>query len=122
MGGLSTMSAFLPGVLVGDTGAFARVAWQWQPEGWAFLGADKKISLFVESATTRYEDTGGAFENHGDFISVSDGGFRFSSKFFNTIESEMVFAEPISDDGFEDIGQDVDAFEVDFFWRLRKRF
>ena len=122
MGGLNTMSAFLPGVLVGDTGAFARLAWQWQPEGWGFLGSDKKLSLFVESAASRYEDASGDFEEFGDTISASDAGIRFSSKLFGVLDSEMVFAEPIDDDGLEKVGLNAEELEVDFFWRLRKRF
>lgn len=116
MGGAGALTAFLPGILVGDSGYYGRFAWElptWKP----WDGAEIKPSLFYEEGAAWYEDVSGDLD---ETRQVSDAGFSVSAKLGWGLESALTVAEPVKTKG---VSEDLEeSLEVDFFWSLKKRF
>lgn len=111
LGGISSMSAYLPGVLIGDDGYFLHLAASAKPQ---WLGLAWESSLFVEYAATHFNNAS------GDLAStqrLADAGFRLALKPGYGIETELLAAVPVMDDVVDE--PRLAALEADFFWRLR---
>ncbi len=115
LGGMSTLSAWLPGILVGDTGAFTRLKLETRAFEW--LGGKHTVSLFVEMAQVSNEDVGGAA---ADSRELSDGGLRYTGKWPWDIEMTFVAAGELDSDNVSK--ELLSAASADFFWRLKKTF
>ncbi len=112
LGGSNGLAAYLPGVLVGDSGHYAKLSFESNPL--PFMGLEIKPSVFIEQGWVWYEDARG---DAGDTRMISDAGFALKASYKDYLSSEFVVAHPIDD---ENINQSLlDAAEVDFFWRLK---
>ncbi len=111
-GGLTKMSAWLPGVLVGDSGVHASVSVE--RAAWDIAGFSITPSVFVEYGQLWYEDASG---DAGDKQSLSDGGFRLKASWGDWLESQIVVAAPLSEDVQDE--DRVNGVEADFFWHLK---
>ncbi len=115
LGGISTLSAYLPAVLVGDSGTYTRLSLE--GSGWELWGATFKPSLFVEHGQAWYENAGG---DAADTRSISDGGVRLVADLGWQTEMELVAAAPISESNIDQAV--LDEAEADFYWKLKKTF
>lgn len=116
LGGLSTLSAYLPGTLVGDTGLYTRLKLErtpWRP----FDGAALTPSLFVEYGEARFEDVSGPLSATRSLV---DAGLRIEGSIGWGLNLSLVAAVPVSDRNLEQ--EQLDASEVDFYWQLKKAF
>jgi len=114
LGGLSTMSAYLPGSLIGDSGVYGRVKLEglWQP-----FGAELAPSVFIEYGQAWFEDASGEL---GDKRTLVDAGVRLEGEIGWGLTTQLVAAVPVSD---RNVDSDAIAeMEVDFYWHLEKRF
>ena len=116
LGGLGSLSAYLPGALVGDQGVFFHIGVQ---RRWQFETLSLTPSVFVEYGAARYNDTD---DDLGDSQTISDAGIRVTviPAGDSGLESELVVARGLSDDVADPAR--LDAFEADFFWRVRWSF
>lgn len=115
LGGMTTLAAYLPGVLVGDSGYFGLVNYEH-----VFPTEVAKItgSVFAEYGTAWYENVSGSL---GDERSIADAGVRVRAEFGWDVTVDAVAARKIADDGFED-EDDLDELEADFYITLKKVF
>lgn len=114
LGGMNKMSAYLPGVLVGDSGYHARLS---------FAGNSRKDgqfqlipTLFVEQGDVWFEDADGEI---GKARSLTDAGLKLQLFFGDAGDVELVIAHPLDSRNVPD--EVLDASEVDFFARLKFR-
>lgn len=115
LGGLGSLSGYLPGALIGDQGVFVHVGLQ---RSWQLADFTVIPSVFIEYGATRFNDTDGAL---GDNQTVSDAGLRVKVlPGDNGLESELVVARTLSESVAD--ADRLDAFEADFFWRVRWSF
>lgn len=110
LGGMAGLSAWLPGILVGDEGYFGRAALAWTPNTTGALRF--AASVFYEYGQA--QDADGSTE-----AAISDAGVQGSLLYGNNSSLDLVVARPIEDD---DIGTLSDALEADFFFMARHRF
>lgn len=113
--GGGSLSAYLPGVLVGDSGSYAKLSFD--GNGLPLLGAQFKPSLFIEHGQTWYEDARGSA---GDTRQLTDAGLRLSANWGKVLETQLIAALPVADDNVEQ--SFLDQMEVDFFWQLKLTF
>ncbi|WP_272992538.1 MULTISPECIES: ShlB/FhaC/HecB family hemolysin secretion/activation protein [Spongiibacter] len=115
LGGNNGLSAYMPGVLVGDSGHYAKAtlaAVELPIAGLRFTPA-----FYVERGEAWFENASGA---DGDTRMLSDIGVSFRFSYQELMETELVIARPLSD---QNIDEEVrEAAEADFFWRLRVNF
>lgn len=112
LGGISGISAYLPGVLVGDSGAYGKLSLS----GFGIGGRILKFtpSLFVEHGRVQFEDVTGSA---ADVRAISDAGIRFSMEMGSAVKLDLVAAKSFQEENLpEHILED---FEVDFFARVR---
>ncbi len=114
-GGSSGLAAYLPGVLVGDSGHFAKLLVE--SSALPAFGLEFKPSLFVEQGWVWYEDAQGAA---GDTRSIADVGVALSVSYQDNLSSELVIARPLADENLD--ARQLEAAEVDFFWRIKLSF
>lgn len=116
LGGLGSLSAYLPGALIGDQGVFLHIGVQ---RTWQFETLTLTPSAFIEYGAARYNDTD---DDLGDSQTVSDAGVRLTlvPAGDSGLESELVVARGLSDDVADSAR--LEAFEADFFWRVRWSF
>ncbi len=108
LGGVNSISSHLPGVVVGDSGMFARLGLNHQlasADGFKFMAG-----IFAEYGEANFEDASGA---DGDTVSISDIGIRLSAKFSDTLEINLVVADSISEKNLSDAF--LERNEADFF-------
>lgn len=114
LGGMDKLSAYLPGVLIGDSGYLSRLTFTGnsrKPEPFQIIP-----SLFVEHGEVWFEDAEG---EAGIGRSISDAGLRLQFFFGETSDLELVVARPLSS---SNVPTDLlEASEVDFFARLKIR-
>ncbi|MGJ8686524.1 MAG: ShlB/FhaC/HecB family hemolysin secretion/activation protein [Spongiibacteraceae bacterium] len=114
LGGVGSMSAYLPGILAGDSGYFTKFTFAHKTE---VAGIKLTASAFAEHGTAWFENADGAA---GDERNITDAGVRLQATLLAEIELEAVVARNIADDG---IAQSVlDAAEADFYITLKKVF
>lgn len=93
LGGPGNLSAFLPGVLVGDTGAYGR--FQIDLPRWHVLTRPFRISLFVEAGSASFEGSNppsGLTERR----TATDAGIKLQFSPVEHIEVTGYVAEPLS--------------------------
>lgn len=108
LGGVNSISSHLPGVLVGDSGVFARLGLNHRLAGtdsFTLVGG-----IFAEYGEANFEDASGA---DGDTFSISDIGIRLTAKFEDTFEINLVVADSISEKNLSD--DFLEQTEADFF-------
>lgn len=110
LGGMSGLSAWLPGILASDEGYFGRASLAWRPNtaGTLRLAA----SVFYEYGLARDADGTGE-------AALSDVGVRGSLLYGDNTSLDVIVARPIED---EDIGPLSEALEADFFFMARHQF
>ncbi|WP_022959864.1 ShlB/FhaC/HecB family hemolysin secretion/activation protein [Spongiibacter tropicus] len=115
LGGMDTLSAYLPGVLIGDEGYHLSMALD-KAIG-ELAGIRITPSVFAEMGASRYQDASGEL---GDMQSLADAGLRVKFEYGKWLYSEVVAAAPVYDDvADEDF---IERLEADFYWRLRMTF
>lgn len=115
LGGMDLISAYLPGVLIGDTGSYGR---------FSFEGINLEVngtvitpSIFAEHGQTRFEDAGGVFD---DTRVIQDAGVRLNLKFASDLDMDLVATESLTD---KNVPQEtLEQARAEFFWRIRKTF
>jgi hypothetical protein len=115
LGGAAGLSAYLPGVLVGDSGSYAKLALE--SNGFPLFGLTFKPALFVEHGQAWYEDASG---QAGDTREIADAGFSLKTELGKYFVSEIFAATPIYDNNLNE--EALSQVEVDFFWRLSITF
>lgn len=112
LGGLSSLSAWFPGILAGDEGYFGRaaLAWRGNPVG----KLRPSLAVFYEYGQAKNVENGASDD-------LSDIGLRASFQYANNTSLELIVAEPIDDEYA--IGNLVgDELESDFFFLVRHTF
>ncbi|CAA0079366.1 Uncharacterised protein [Zhongshania aliphaticivorans] len=114
LGGMNTLSAYLPGVLVGDEGYYINASLEK-----TFTWSDYKISpsVFAEYGASWFNNTNSEF---GETQSIADAGLRLRITFSDALFTELVAALPVYDDVND--SDELSALEADFFWRIRFTF
>ena len=115
LGGMKSISAYLPGVLSGDSGYFAELSLQ---RKLLIAGVDVNAGAFIEYGAAWYENASGAA---GDERSIVDAGVRASADLGWGVNLEAVVALPIADDGFAP-SVELERLESDFYFVLKKVF
>ncbi len=114
LGGMETMSAYLPGVVLGDEGYHLKVEVTLQRD---WLGFSWRPAAFIEYGATWFNDTSSDLSEEQR---ISDAGLKVSTDFGDGLMMELVAARPLSDDVSDTV--DLEQAEADFYWRLRKVF
>ncbi len=115
LGGMDSLSAYLPGVLIGDEGYHLKVSLDKALK--AAEGFTLTPSLFAEYGGSWYNNTNSEF---GDEQALADAGLRLKLEYGDFLYSELVAAKSIYDDvANEDFTKELEA---DFYWRLRLTF
>ncbi|MEX1670733.1 ShlB/FhaC/HecB family hemolysin secretion/activation protein [Zhongshania guokunii] len=115
LGGMNTLSAYLPGVMSGDSGHFSELNLQ---HTLLMGGFDVKARVFVEYGVAWFENAGGSA---GDERSIVDVGVRASSELGWGVTVDAVVARPLMDDGFASSAA-LERLEADFYFVLKKVF
>jgi len=115
LGGMSLMSAYLPGVLAGDSGYYGKLDFQ---RSYTLGNLDLKPSVFIEYGAAWFENASGV---EGDTRSILDAGIKVSADLGGNVQLDGVFARSIADDGFADKDA-LSAFETDFYLVIKKVF
>ena len=115
LGGMGSLSAYLPGTLVGDTGYFARLYLERSALDMSFIKLAP--SIFLEGGSAEFEDASG---NAGDRRSVVDAGIKLASELGAGFSLEVIAAVPLSDSNLD--SDFLEENESDAFFRLRKVF
>ncbi|WP_288364569.1 ShlB/FhaC/HecB family hemolysin secretion/activation protein [uncultured Spongiibacter sp.] len=115
LGGMDSMSAYLPGVLIGDEGYHLKVSLNKAIK--AAEGLKLTPSLFAEYGGSWYNNTNSDF---GDEQALADAGLRLKLEYGDFLYSELVAAKSIYDDVVND--DFIEELEADFYWRLRLTF
>lgn len=115
LGGMSAMSAYLPGVLSGDTGLFTVADFTHK---FTVAGIDISAAVFAEYGSARFENAGGEL---GDVRSLADVGGRIGADLGWGVRLDAVAATPIMDDGFSS-SDELEKLEADFYFVLKKVF
>ncbi len=115
LGGMGSMSAYLPGVLSGDSGYYGKLDYT---RSITVLDIDLESTAFVEYGAAWFENTGGV---EGDTRSIVDAGVKFSADLGWDVQLDAVFARSLADDGFANSSA-LKSFEADFYFSLKKVF
>ncbi len=115
LGGMSTLSAYLPGTLIGDTGTYARV--KFERDSVDVFGLDLTPAIFVEYGQAQFENVDGDF---GETRSLTDAGVSFDSDLGWGLNMAFVAAAPVSERNINEAA--LEDLEVDFYWKLSKSF
>ncbi|MFT7405686.1 ShlB/FhaC/HecB family hemolysin secretion/activation protein [Zhongshania sp.] len=115
LGGMGSMSAYLPGVLSGDSGYYGKLDYA---NTVSVLGLDFTPSVFVEYGAAWFENASGV---EGDTRSIVDAGVKFSADLGWATQFDSVFARSLADDGFANAAA-LKSFEANFYFTLKKVF
>ena len=115
LGGMGSMSAYLPGVLEGDTGYYARAKLEFASR--PVWRVQIVPTLFVEAGGARFEQVSG---DDADLRSIVDAGFRLAIRLGEHLTIEGVAAKSLSDRNLDDAF--LDDFEVDGFISIKGTF
>lgn len=115
LGGMGSLSAYLPGVLVGDTGYFARLYLEGGAREFGFLRIVP--SVFAESGGAKFEDASGVA---GESRRIHDAGIKLAAELGYGFELEVIAATPLGDSNLD--SDFLEDNESDAFFRIRKIF
>ncbi|MDN5938291.1 MAG: hypothetical protein L0H83_06470, partial [Salinisphaera sp.] len=116
-GGPGNLSAYLPGILVGDTGAYGR--FQISLPRWEFLGGPYRFSLFVESGLARFEGNNLPIGRE-DTQHATDAGIKFEYAPFDWLELTVYAADGLSESGIPD--EVVERSDSDAYFNVKATF
>lgn len=116
LGGYNSMSAYLPGALVGDTGHYFISDIERE---WTWPGGPVKASLFVEYGLAEYEEgvSGRAPGTGGDERQLGDVGIRLDTQLNERLSFSLIAAESVLDDNLSD--EYLEAIETDLLLVLK---
>ena len=111
LGGSQSLSAWLPGTLIGDDGYLSSVALQRRYEWgrWRLVS-----SIFVEYGSARFSDNN---DELGDWQSLADAGVGLTLDTDFGLQSRLLVATSIHEDVSDEAR--LSQQEADFFWTLR---
>lgn len=111
LGGGQTLSAWLPGTLIGDDGLLGSLTLQRRYDWgrWQLLSA-----AFVEYGSARFRDTR---DELGDWQSLADIGLGVTLETDFGLQSQLLVATSIHEDVQDEAR--LDRQQADFFWTLR---
>ncbi|CAA0089898.1 Uncharacterised protein [Zhongshania aliphaticivorans] len=115
LGGMKSISAYLPGVLSGDSGYFGELNLQHTLH---IASVDISASVFAEYGAAWFENVSGAA---GDERSIVDAGIRISADLGWGVKLDAVAARSVADDGFAS-SEELEDLEADFYVVLKKVF
>jgi hypothetical protein len=115
LGGSSGLSAYLPGVLVGDSGSYVKLAFA--ANAINVFGINLSPEIFVEHGQAWYENASGSA---GDVRAIADLGIKLKADIGEHFSSELMAARPFTDNNLDQAV--LSNLEVDFFWRLKFTF
>jgi len=115
LGGMQSLSAYLPGVLSGDSGYFSELNLKRNLD---LGGLDLSAGVFIEYGAAWFENAGSPA---GDERSIVDMGVRASAELGWGLTLDAVVARPISDDGFASSAE-LERLEADFYFVLKMVF
>ncbi len=114
LGGMGSLSAYLPGVLVGDEGYLLTAKIE---RRYKFDQFELTPGIFSEYAGSWYKNTSSAQKNDDR---IADAGLSLSLSYGESLYTELVAAVPVYDDVMDE--QRLNALEADFYWRIRLTF
>lgn len=115
LGGIDNIAAYLPGVAVGDTGAYG--AWDLLYRGWELAGVQVSPRAFVEYGLSRLERQSDAATNGTSMLADVGGELRVSWRF---LETSLALATPIA---HHRVSSSVrDDSEANLLFRVTARF
>lgn len=114
LGGMDGLSAWLPGVLLGDSGFLLKLAMR---RDWQRGEFRLEAGGFVEYGAAWFEDTASEL---GDRQSASDIGLRLRASHKKNVSSELIVAAPLAKDVQDEAR--LDQLESNFYWKLNWRF
>lgn len=115
LGGMGSISAYLPGVLAGDSGYYGKLDYA---QSLRVLGIDIEPEVFVEYGSAWFENAAG---EDGEARSIVDAGVRFNTDLAWGVQVDAVIARAIADDGFAN-SSTLKPYETDFYFSLKKIF
>ncbi len=118
LGGMDNLSAYLPGVLVGDSGGLVRLQASYFGIGrWA--GIEMIPGAFVEYGYARFETTppGAPPERTAE---IADAGAQVEFKYDRWLRARLVAARGFADSGIDE--QLLEATEANFFFTVTATF
>ncbi len=117
LGGPDNLSAFLPGILVGDTGAYGRL--QLQLARWQFFSRPIRFSLFAEHGMAQFEGDNKPLGRQ-ETQRASDAGIKLEFAPFDWLQLTVHAAEGFSESGLSD--ETINDLESDIYFNLRGEF
>lgn len=112
LGGINSLAAYLPGVLVGDNGFFARGTYSYRWDlGWGRLTG----SVFAEHGAAWFENVRRDPDSGIDFgssRSVTDAGIELRLEFLENYELRAVAAESLRENNVSDTTLDRNSVDV----------
>lgn len=113
LGGLDRLSAWLPGVSVGDRGSYTRL--EYQIPVWVQDRHDLKLALRAERGTSAFAGSGPAFASK-----LSSAGLALTYRYGRNWTLESRIATPLEEDA--PAGFAIENQESDFYLRIARAF
>lgn len=117
LGGPGNLSAYLPGILVGDTGTFASLALQ-LPR-WQLFSRPYRFSLFVETGSAKFEGPNPPLRREGT-ARATDAGIKLEFAPFDFLQITAYTAVGLSESGLSD--EVVERNESDAYFNIKATF
>ncbi|MBW2941641.1 hypothetical protein [Zhongshania aquimaris] len=115
LGGAAGLNAYLPGVLVGDSGSYTKLAFE--SNGLPLFGMTVTPAVYVEHGQAWFENAAG---EAGNTRAIADAGLSVKAELGKYFVTEIVAAKPVYDDNLDE--DSLSQLEVDFYWRLSLTF
>ena len=113
LGGTDNLSAYLPGILIGDSGAYARL--QLQLPRWKLFDRPYRFSLFTEAGTAKFEN--GPEQSSR---SACDAGVKLEAAPADWLELKLYAAEGFCESNLD--SDFVERNEADLFFNVKAEF
>ncbi len=111
LGGISSLSAYLPGALIGDEGYYWKLALS---QTWTWRDINLQPSVFIEHGGAWFNDTR---SSAGNAQTISDIGVALNINFSSVLQSQLVTAYALADDVQDQ--ENLKRLEADIYWRIR---
>lgn len=116
LGGINTLSAWLPGVLVGDSGYHSILQFSFAP--WQLVSERPlNFSLFAEVGSSKFEGLPAPLDQR---FTLGDAGLRLEFEILEGLTLDAVAAVPIKDSDNDLVDDFLDDLRSDAFFNLRK--